>query len=64
MTKKCPYFGLHLKSEPFDGQMYKNNLNTMLYKLFHSVLDQIISREITAYNIAPLLFPFMHFAIP
>ena len=35
----------------------------MLYKLFHSVLDQIIGRWITAHYTSPLLFPFMHFAI-
>ena len=28
----------------------------MLYKLFHSVLDQIISRWITAHYTSPLLF--------
>ena len=42
---------------------YFDASETVLYKLFHSVLDQIISCWITAQYTSPLLFPFMHFAI-
>ena len=34
-----------------------NEIVNVLYKLFHSVIDQIISRQITAHYTSPCYFP-------